>query len=52
MSEAEKCENLFNLVERGMSESKTEVQEGAETVHVMKTTRKLRLHTKTIIGVH
>lgn len=35
-----------------MSESKTEVQEGAETVHVMKTTRKLRLHTKTIIGVH
>lgn len=45
MSGTEKSENLFNLVERGMSESKAE---GAEKVPVMKPTGKLRLHMRTI----
>lgn len=48
MSETESLKKLLNLVERDMSESKAEVQEGTEKVPVIKTTRKLRLHMKTI----
>lgn len=41
----QKSQNLFNLVESGMSESKAE---GAEKVPVMKPTGKLRLHMRMV----